>query len=152
MKGCCQAQSSDGAQVPPPFEAPRGASPAAWVLPALAATAGAVVLFLFDPNHSHFYPLCLFHQTTGLLCPGCGSLRSLHQLLHGHLAAALHYNALLVLSLPFLGWFGLRLVHGHLKNQPVQFHAAWFWLAFAALLVFGILRNLPFATRAWLAP
>ena len=58
----------------------------------------AGVLFCFDPNRYPFYPLCFFHRATGLLCPGCGSLRALHQLLHGNLATAFHFNALLVSS------------------------------------------------------
>src|SRR5438045_3746474 len=62
--------------------------------------AAATVLFFFEPGAYTFYPRCLFYQTTGLLCPGCGSLRATHQLLHGHIAAALRLNALLVTAIP----------------------------------------------------
>ncbi len=68
------------------------------LLMALAAMAAAV-LFQFDPSRSAFYPGCMFHRMTGLLCPGCGSLRACHQLLHGHWAAAFHDNPLLILTL-----------------------------------------------------
>ena len=34
-----------------------------------AAVAG-LVLFCFDPSRYHFYPVCFFHKTTGLLCAG----------------------------------------------------------------------------------
>ncbi len=54
------------------------------VVAILMALAG-IVLFCFDPERCGFYPICIFHQSTGLLCPGCGSLRAMHQLLHGHL-------------------------------------------------------------------
>src|ERR1035438_1340940 len=67
----------------------------------LLATLTALVLFCFDPRQYHFYPICLFHQTTGLLCPGCGALRAMHQLLHGHLAVAFQFNPMLIVSLPF---------------------------------------------------
>jgi len=50
----------------------------------LAALAGGLVLFLFDPSQYHFYPRCVMYTTTGLLCPGCGSQRALHHLFHGH--------------------------------------------------------------------
>src|SRR2546421_11472933 len=55
------------------------------------ALVGAAVLFWFEPTQHAFYPICAFHRTTGLLCPGCGSLRALHQLLHGQVAAAFHF-------------------------------------------------------------
>lgn len=106
--------------------------------------AGAV-LFRFDPSRSGFYPVCYFHRLTGWLCPGCGSLRALHQLLHGHLAAAFHLNPLLVLSLPLVAWFGARSAFCAWRNEPslVSIRPAWLWCALAVLLAFGILRNLP---------
>src|SRR5260221_9010819 len=72
----------------------------------IALAAG--VLFFFDPAEHAFYPVCFFHRTTGLLCPGCGSLRAVHQLSHGHLAAAFRVKPLLVVCLPFLAWCGGR--------------------------------------------
>ena len=121
----------------------------------VALAAGAsLVLFLFDPGEYRFYPRCVFHQTTGLLCPGCGSLRALHHLLHGHVSAAVHFNALLVLSAPAAGWLAARSAFRSLNGQPQSFgfHPAWLWAALAAVVLFGILRNLPFAHAAWLAP
>src|SRR5260370_36721099 len=73
----------------------------ALVATAIAALAG-LILFLFDPNRYPFYPVCAFHKVTGLLCPGCGSLRAMHQLLHRHLAIAFHFNPLLITTLPVL--------------------------------------------------
>jgi hypothetical protein len=115
---------------------------------------GAAVFFWFDPTQVQFYPVCYFHQATGLLCPGCGSLRALHQILHGHLSAAFHYNPLLICALPFLAWVGLRLLLRRLAGEPVahRFRAIWLWSGLALALVFGILRNLPYPPFAWLAP
>ena len=48
------------------------------------------------------------YQLTGLACPGCGSLRALHQLTHGHFGEALRLNPMLVMALPFLFWIVLR--------------------------------------------
>ncbi len=71
-----------------------------------AAGAAALVLFCFDPARCAVYPVCTFHQLTGLDCPGCGSLRAMHQLLHGHFLSALHFNALAVRRCRFsAGWF-----------------------------------------------
>jgi hypothetical protein len=124
------------------------------VLAAVLLLVAGVVLFRFDPARYRFYPVCIFHQTTGLLCPGCGSLRAAHQLLHGHLLAALHDNALLVLSLPPLVWLGARLARRQIKGELAAFtvRPAWLWFALVLFLAFGILRNLPVSQLAVLAP
>jgi len=122
---------------------------------AVALAAGlCLILFLFDPGQYRFYPRCIFHQTTGLLCPGCGSLRALHQLLHGQVLAAVHFNALLVLGTPLAAWMTARSLFRSLngQSQSLGLHPAWLWAALAAVILFGILRNLPFAHAAWLAP
>jgi hypothetical protein len=124
-----------------------------WALLLLFACATGLVLYRFDPVVFHFYPVCVFHQTTGLWCPGCGTLRALHQLLHGHLVAAFRFNALFVLSIPLLCGYGLRLALAKAAGQPApSVRPAWLWLALAAIVVFGILRNLPFPAFAWMAP
>jgi hypothetical protein len=121
-----------------------------WV-PAIAVFAA---LFFFNPAHYTFYPRCQFHALTGLDCPGCGGLRAVHQLLHGHLAEAFRLNALFVLSLPVLAWLFARWTLRKLKRQPARLapSAPWFWCALVATVGFGIVRNLPFAQIAWLAP
>ena len=105
----------------------------------------AAVLFWFNPSEHAFYPFCIFYRTTGLLCPGCGSLRALHQLLHGHFLSAFHLNALLVLSLPVvIGFvFGRYLWRG--RRAPfIGNYARWLWILVAVVVVgFGIWRNLP---------
>ena len=126
----------------------------AFALTLILAAAASLLLFFFEPGRYAFYPRCLFHQTTGLLCPGCGSLRAMHQLLHGHLAAAVHLNALLVLSIPVLCWVAGRSFLRRLKGQSQMpnFHPAWLWAGLVVGVSFGILRNLPFAHALWLAP
>lgn len=116
---------------------------------AIAAVAAAVVLFSFDPSHTPIYPVCHFHRWTGLNCPGCGSLRAMHQLLHGHVREALHLNALLVVSLPLFAWVGFRLYRQTVTGVPeVAVKPLWLWIYFGVWLAFGILRDLPVP---WLA-
>jgi hypothetical protein len=117
----------------------------------LPLTVAGGVLFCFDPCRYHFYPICYFHQTTGLLCAGCGSLRALHQLLHGHLATAFRFNPLVVLSLPLMLGFGARYAAQMARNQPapLRLRPIWLWLVLAVVVVFTVVRNvpgLPFAT------
>jgi hypothetical protein len=124
-----------------------------WPATMLAGLAVAT-LFCFDPNRYHFYPLCVFHSVTGLWCPGCGSLRALHQLAHGHVASAFHLNPLLLIWLPFLLWYGAMRVVRHLTDQPSArpLRPVWFWLLLGSAVVFGILRNLPGELFAMLRP
>jgi hypothetical protein len=118
------------------------------------AAAAGLVLFCFDPRGYHFYPVCYFHRLTGLLCPGCGGLRGLHQLLHGHVAAAFHFNPMLVVLAPFALWLGTRCGLQWVRNQPVSagVRPVWLWLALAAALVVSVLRNLPGAPFDLLRP
>ena len=113
----------------------------------------ALVLYCFDPARVPIYPSCLFHQLTGLDCPGCGGLRAAHELLHGHLLAALHLNLLLVLSLPLFAWLGFRFVQGELRGRPqLTLRPVWVWVYLAAWVAFGIVRNLPVHLLASFAP
>jgi hypothetical protein len=62
--------------------------------------AAAAVLFFFDPATAGFYPPCLFSALFGRDCPGCGSLRALHQVLHGNLGTAWALNRPIFLAMP----------------------------------------------------
>lgn len=116
----------------------------------LAAAAG--VLFWFNPTQYHFYPVCQFHQLTGLNCPGCGMTRAAYALLHGEWQQALRDNALLVGGLIFLAargsWWGLRRWRG--QPVPQLFQPRWLWPLLLVAIAFTIVRNLPFG--AFLSP
>jgi hypothetical protein len=64
------------------------------------AALAAAVLFLFDPATTGVYPPCLFRTFLGAQCPGCGSLRAAHQLLHGNFQQAWALNKPLLIALP----------------------------------------------------
>jgi len=114
---------------------------------ALAMAAGAlVILYLFDPATNGFYPVCLLHQTTGLLCPGCGTQRALHQLTHGNFAAAWGLNPFVMILLPAGFWLAARemiwLTTGK-KLPGIVTRPIFGWALLAGLVIFGILRNVP---------
>lgn len=65
-----------------------------------AAVIALVVLYgLCDPCQ-RWFPHCIWHTVTGTLCPGCGSQRAIHALLHGQIIQAWHYNALMLVAAP----------------------------------------------------
>jgi hypothetical protein len=71
-----------------------------------ALLGGLAVVYKFPPTEYSFYPRCPVYLATHWLCPGCGSTRALHALLHGDLGAALHYNVFFTLLAPvMLAWF-----------------------------------------------
>ena len=118
--------------------------PRIWAAAALLGLAAAAVLFFFDPAVTRIFAPCPFHSLTGYHCPGCGSLRAVHALLHGELRAAFALNPLMVLSIPFLGL---------LAWKPRWALQVWVpWTAMALLIAYGIARNLPFWPFCLLAP
>ena len=107
---------------------------------------GLLVLWKFEPAGQFFFPRCWLYQTTGLQCPGCGTTRAFHALLHGDLAAALRFNALAVCGLAVGAWFAVRWIWawqtGRWWRNPFRHPyvlAALGGIAFG----FGVVRNLP---------
>ena len=60
------------------------------------------IYYLVDPAGQKWFPKCPFYWLTGYKCPGCGSQRVVHHLLHFDLEGALRANALLVIALPYI--------------------------------------------------
>ncbi|MCY1720603.1 DUF2752 domain-containing protein [Prolixibacteraceae bacterium Z1-6] len=115
----------------------------------------AVLFFVLDPNKHELFPRCIFHSLTGAYCPGCGSQRALHSLLHFDIAGVVSYNLLFLPAGLFLLYHYLHLVLNRLfkwklpnlfymKNTP--------WVIFAIVIVFWITRNLPWYPFSVLAP
>lgn len=71
---------------------------------AIAVIAVAAVYYLYNPaaEGAGWFPRCPWLMLTGLKCPGCGSQRAIHALLHADVAAAWRYNAALIISLPLI--------------------------------------------------
>lgn len=121
----------------------------------LAASGG--ILFLVknvNPTSSSWFPQCPFHSLTGLNCPGCGATRGMHALLNGDVTTALHFNALLILFVPLIIYFLLNLVSIAIRGKNLgigKLPPAGIWTFAAILLIFGVVRNLPFYPFTFLA-
>lgn len=97
---------------------------------------------LMDPATAPF-PRCPFNLVTGLKCPGCGSQRAIHQLLHLHIAQAFRYNACLVVFIPIM----LFLLAAQLLKVPyprlhsIAISPILSWSIVAVILLWFLLRN-----------
>jgi hypothetical protein len=115
----------------------------------------AVFFFVINPEKFSFLPQCPFHYFTGWYCPGCGSQRALHCLLHLDIAGVFSYNFLFLPAALFIlyhylhpllnRWFKWNLPNlFYKKNTP--------WVVFVIVVVFWVVRNLPWYPFCLLAP
>jgi hypothetical protein len=110
------------------------------VIAVVLGVAGAWVLYTYPPVTSGFYPQCTFRQVTGLDCPGCGTTRALHALLHGRVGEAFRFNPF-VFAVMLAGGFALP---AWLRGEPPRFlYTRWFgWGSFVVVVGWWIGRNL----------
>lgn len=106
----------------------------------------AVILIysIYDPMQSGWPLQCPSRLLTGLQCPGCGSQRALHALLHGDIAGCLKANLLLLPALVMMGLltavkiFPDRLPRlEHTLNHPLTGYCI-----LAVTVLWGVVRNL----------
>ncbi len=113
----------------------------------LVGLATAVVLlavyYIYDPSRCALFPPCPWYSLTGYQCPGCGSQRALHALLHLRIVEAFYYNPLLVVALPYLAT-GLiaEYVPGGARWRRALFGRRASWVALVVIVGYWVVRNL----------
>ena len=107
---------------------------------AVAVVALCVYYYNVDPAAGGTAPRCLLRSLTGYDCPGCGTQRALHALLHGHVATAWHHNAALFFAVPLAAAYAAE---DYLPAGVARvLRAPAFILAIAAAIVaWWVLRN-----------
>jgi hypothetical protein len=124
-----------------------------------AVGVAAPLLAAFGLLYLYFYGnpfICIFHDLTGLYSPGCGAGRALSALLRFDVAAALSYNVMFVLALPFIGYYFLsvylKFVFGRVVVPMMNVPLKYYLITLGVFVVFGIVRNIPIYPFTWLAP
>lgn len=116
----------------------------------VAGVAGLWVLREYAPTDQSFFPKCVLHQWTGLHCPGCGSTRACHALLHGRWTDAVRFNPMLIIGGPIIA--GVLFV----KSRRERAGQAVMWRTSVTLatiiLIYFVARNVPSPTTSPLAP
>jgi uncharacterized membrane protein YhaH (DUF805 family) len=114
----------------------------------------AAVTMLRDPHVPGSLGMCPSLLLFGVSCPGCGSLRGIHDLVTGDVSAAVGHNLLLIPALLFvvawavwalrLPWLAPRLaVLGRRWRDSRAARLPIVWGVLVVILSFAVLRNLP---------
>lgn len=87
---------------------------------------------------------CTFKLLSGYDCPGCGSQRALHAMLHGEIAQAWHFNPMVFFAVPLAAYYFI--VEAGRRRWP-RLHAASvkpviIIAIFIAIVAYWIGRNL----------
>ena len=121
---------------------------------AALACAGALYLYFMGPGNIPL--ICVFHEVTGLYCPGCGAGRACYSILHGQFLEAFCYNPLLTVLLPLIGlYIAARMVDwvvtggNHIDRKINVKFLTW---VLVIVVVYGVLRNIPVFPFTLLAP
>lgn len=121
---------------------------------AALACAGALYLYFMGPGNIPL--ICVFHEVTGLYCPGCGAGRACYSILHGQFLEAFCYNPLMTVLLPLIGlYIAARMVDwvvargNHIDRKINVKFLTW---VLVIVVVYGVLRNIPVFPFTLLAP
>jgi len=123
-------------------------TPEVWLIVALLLVGIVLGLCLYfrHPAEYAWLPICPFRRWTGLLCPGCGTLRATHYLLNGRLDIAFRCQPLLMSLMPILLLLTGKMVYENMRKTTVAFplELQLYWLLLIAVCLFFVLRNIPF--------
>lgn len=126
------------------------------LLSLLVACAAGTALFFVDPARAGFPFGCPFHRLTGLYCPGCGSLRAVHYLLHGCILAAGAMNPIWILLVPVLAYELATVLlcrrPSSLRLPSVLRHRVSGWVVLGLVLAYWVARNIPARPFSYLVP
>ena len=114
-----------------------------------------IFYFFINPEEVNFLPECLFHTTTGLYCPGCGSQRATHQLLNFNIFGVLQQNVLYLIGLLILAYhLTVTGVNAFFKKNiyNYSYHPKTPLIILVLIIIFWILRNIPYYPFNLLAP
>lgn len=113
-----------------------------WISCILSAL--GLLFFFLNPSNSALFPKCPFLLATGWKCPGCGSQRAIHHLLHLNISEAFHDNALLTLLILPLCLFIIT-EYSHFSFCQIRRkinHPIIIWILFSVICSWWILRNI----------
>ena len=105
-----------------------------------------MVYYFNNPAESWFFLKCPVNYVTGLNCPGCGSQRAIHELLHLNFKQAFAYNPLLIAAIPYTA-LGIAFNTETLKTRYPKTRKFFYgqralYVVLVVGILFFILRNI----------
>lgn len=99
--------------------------------------------FFFLYTKINIFIPCIFHELTGLYCPGCGITRCLVSIIKLDFMQAFRYNMLVFILLPIFIFIGIKKYYCWLLNKQCFLFSNRFYITLAIItILFGILRNI----------
>jgi hypothetical protein len=92
--------------------------------------------------------LCVFHDLTGLKCPGCGMTRAFYAISHGHFVQAIRLNLLslpLYITLVGLLLFGIVCLFTNIRiyiPTHLKLERHFGYSVLLLVVTYGVLRNI----------
>ena len=121
----------------------------------IGISALAILFYTLNPSEHQLFPKCIFYSLTGYYCPGCGSQRAIHGLLHLNFASVVSNNILFLPALAAILYHYLQqLLNWKLnwKLPNIFYHKVTPWVILGIVILFWILRNVPITPFSFLAP
>ncbi|MEG0187548.1 DUF2752 domain-containing protein [Algoriella sp.] len=120
---------------------------------------GAFLYYFFFNNpvdKGTVFLRCPSYFLFGIYCPGCGSQRAIHQLLHFNFVEALRYNALLTIAFPLLIYIAFVWLYNFIFEKEIRiklfYNNKFVWFVFGLIIVYGIARNISIFPFTLLSP
>ncbi len=106
--------------------------------------AGTYYFYKNDPSSGEaVFVSCISKSISGLDCPGCGSQRAFHELLHGNFKKAAQLNLLIYFFTPlaFFIFFKMALKPFNVILPDIIISTKWLITILVLMLLFTIIRN-----------
>lgn len=114
-----------------------------------------VFYFMVNPNEVDLMLKCPLYKTTGIYCPGCGSQRATHHLLHFNFNKAFQSNILFIIGIPLVLYhYSIPLWNSYFNKgyKSIFDSTKNLIIVLTLIIVFWVLRNIPFYPFTLLAP
>lgn len=99
---------------------------------------------------------CIVYDQLHIYCCGCGATRALEDLMHFRILEALDHNVFFVISLPFIVYYFfkeyVRIATGRDIIPFIKININGAIIILTIIILFGIVRNIPFYPFTILAP
>ena len=110
---------------------------------------GLIIIFIayyFINKTTGFYIPCIFHEITGLDCPGCGITRCLFHLINLRIADAFKANPLVFIYLPFIVAYFIYQSYLYVYQKKdkilVKIPNYVMYILLVITIIYGIVRNI----------